>query len=385
MGQPSLTSTTDPTTGPGRAASEVRVRYLHGRPGAHPLHRGFAEAVGGDFEFIDLKMRWQDRERSKLYVVSSWLVNAAMLPRRRRYDVFLIDNLHIGPVLMKRLFLRRNQKIVVHLGSHTMYFLLSHRFSRPVERLHLWALRHYDALLCEGRMTVDIAHELLGDKHPPIYEVFSGPGLERLQALMEVEPDLESRRILFVGGGPAEFRMHYKGLDLMIDAFSIAAESDPRIEFDIIGEWDDETVNALLARTPPAVHPRIHFCGGIGGVAEYAECLRRAALYLHCARGDAFPGATIEAMNAGLVPLVSEWTGTRQIVGQVSDRLIAPLDAAEIAERISWYFGLDADDRGELSRRSRIAAAPYNQQAATAHYTATFDKICEDLGLVRAG
>jgi glycosyltransferase involved in cell wall biosynthesis len=356
----------------------VKVRYLHGRPGPHKLHGRFAAAVGGEPEFIDFRMRWHDRDRSRPYVLASWLVCAATLPQRREYDLFLIDGLHVPPVLMKRLFLRGDQKIVAHLGSHTTYFLLSHRFNRPVERLHLWALRNHDALICEGRMTVDIVHRLLGEACPPTYETFLGPAAERLQKLANVQPDLDARRILFVGSGPGEFRMDYKGLDLMIDAVAIASGSDPELEFDILGEWDAEIVDSLAARIPPAARARIRFRGPVDDIAGWFQ---RSSLYLHTARGDAFPTATIEAMSAGLVPIVSEWTGTWQVVNEVSDRLIAPLDASEIAERISWYFALDPATRHELSARSRSAAAEYTEETATGHYQETFGRICEDLGV----
>jgi glycosyltransferase involved in cell wall biosynthesis len=354
------------------------VRYLHGRPGPHPLQGRVAEAVGGEFEFIDFRMRWQDRSRSRVYTIASWLVCAATLPQRRRHDVFLIDNLHIMPVLMKRLFLRRDQKIVVHLASHTLYFLLTHRFSRLVERVHLWALRSYDALLCEGRMTLDMAHQLLGDSCPPTYETFQGVPAERLATLLAVDPDTTSRRIVFIGSGPGEFRKHYKGLDLMIDAVSLAWDSDPSIEFDILGEWDEGIVTEMTARVPPEARSRICFRGRADRIDPW---LRRASLYMHCARGDAFPTATNEAMAAGVVPLVSEWTGTRQIVHDVCDHLIVPLDAAAIAERISWYFALDDEERRRLSRLSRSAVRGYTEQAAIAHYRATFERMCEDLDL----
>ncbi len=227
-------------------------------------------------------MRWQDQNRSRIYTAISWLVCAATLPGRRNYDVFLIDGIHVMPVVMKRLFLSRKQKIVAHLGSHTMYFLLSHRFSRPVERLHLWALRSYDALLCEGAMTMEIAHELLRDRCPPTYQIFGGPSAERVKALLKVEPDLESRRLMFLWSGPGEFRMHYKGLDLMIDAVSMAAASDPRLEFDILGDWDDEIVDGLttgcLRNVENGFASRVKLSGsttGCGGLRS--TCIARAA------------------------------------------------------------------------------------------------------------
>lgn len=323
-------------------------------------------------------MRWQDRKRSRLYVLLSWLLSAATVPNRRKTDVFLVDNLHVSPVLLKRLFLRRNQKIVVHLGSHTMYFLVSHRYKPLVERLHLWALQNYDAVICEGNMTVKIVEDALGKDHPPIFETYLGPLADRLPALQAVNPDLDGQRLVFIGSGPGTFRMHYKGLDLMIEAFSIAAKSQHEIELDIIGEWEPEITGPLLDRLPGDIRERVHFRGRSRDVIAWLE---RSALCLHCARGDAFPTSTIEAMTAGVVPLISEVTGTRQLVRDVSEHLIAPLDGAEIARRIAWYFALTSSERAELSDRSRTAAAPYTEQSATAHYVSTFAQMCRDIGL----
>lgn len=337
-----------------------------------------AEAVGADFEFIDARMRWQDRERSRPYTMASWLVGAALLARRRAYDIFLVDNLHIPPVLMKRLFRRREQRIVAHLGSHTLYFLQSHYFTRLVERLHLWTLRNYDALLCEGHMSAVIARDLLGRAETHVYETFIGVSSERARLLSEVEPALESRKILFVGNGLDGFRLHYKGLDLMLDAVGIAATRDPAIVFEIVGAWSPETIADLMKTVTPAMQGRIVFRGV---VSDIGSALSGAALYLHCSRGDAFPISTIEAMTAGVVPIVSEWTGTRELASDVSPDLVVRLEAAAIADRINWYFDLEPEERRRLSDASRRAAARYTEPAAVEHYRATFAAMCDDLGV----
>ena len=366
---------------PVSSLEDLRVCYLHGRPGPHPLHGRFAETVGGEFVFIDFRMRWQDQNRSILYRMVSSFVCAATLPKRREYDVILVDNLHIAPVLMKLLFLRKEQKIVVHLGSHTLYFLHSHRFSHMVERIHVWALSHYDALMCEGRMAAEIAQGLLGDRCPPTYETFLGPPAERSQALTALQPALDGKVILFISSGPGPFRMHYKGLDLMIDAFAIAASRDPDLEFNILGDWDREVVERCLSGIPEDVRGRIHFRGRVDDIENWME---KASLYLHCSRGDAFPTATVEAMTAGLVPIVSEWTGTRQIVGEVDARLIAPTDPSSIAERIEWYFDLDESERRRLAVECRRLAQAYTEEKARSHYKKTFTAACRDFGLIES-
>jgi glycosyltransferase involved in cell wall biosynthesis len=303
---------------------------------------------------------------------------SAAVPGRRDYDVFLVDGLHISPVLMKILFLRKDQKIIAHLASHTLYFMYTHRFSRLVERLHVWALRRYDALLCEGAMASELVHRLVPESCPPTYETFIGPPAERAEYLVGLKPALDGRKILCIASGPGDFRMHYKGLDLMIEAIAGAVQHEPVIEFNILGAWDADIVDACLSRIPEEARRHVHFRGQVSDLAEWLE---DASLYLQCTRGDAFPTATLEAMTAGLVPMVSEWTGTRQIVREIDERLIVPLDASEIAARIRWYFGLGRDERLRLSRRSREAVAGYTQEAAVEHYRKTFATACRDLGL----
>ena len=81
----------------------MRISYIHGRPAAHPMHRKFSEAIGAEFQFVDFKMRWQDRDKSMLYRIISSFVCAFTFPEKRKYDYFLVDNLQFYPVIMKKL------------------------------------------------------------------------------------------------------------------------------------------------------------------------------------------------------------------------------------------------------------------------------------------
>jgi glycosyltransferase involved in cell wall biosynthesis len=164
----------------------------------------------------------------------------------------------------------------------------------------------------------------------------------------------------------------------MTEAVALAAEHDSEIELNIIGRWDEDVVEACLSRLPADSRRHVRFRGHMSDVDEW---LLQASLYLQCSRGDASPTAALEAMTAGVVPLVSEWTGVRQIVQEIDTRLIAPLRADEIAARILWYFGLESGDRLALSRRSREAVSGYTEEAAVEHYQRTFAALSRDLGL----
>ena len=78
--------------------------------------------------------------------------------------------------------------------------------------------------------------------------------------------------------------------------------------------------------------------------------MKSSSLYVHLGRGDAFPVSSMEAMLAGLPTIVSNETGTKEIVKEVSKNLIVPLNVNEVAKRIEWYFRLKKDEKNKLSK-----------------------------------
>lgn len=347
-----------------------RILYLEGRPSAHPVHKKLALSLNADVEHIDSVMRWQDKGRSLLYNAIAWIVNGIALLSKKRYDIILVDNLHFAPIIFKYLkFGRKKPRIVVHLGSHTLYFMYSNRFSKLNTSLHKFFLSKYDALLCEGEMAAELAHKMLGKETPPCHVTFLGPLKERGIKLSKCEPDLNSKNLLIIAAGPGEFRKFYKGIDLMIASFALVLKKHPGLTLTILGQWDQPIIEECLNHLSEGVRKQIQFKGSISNIEDY---LAVSSLCLHCTRGDAFPTSTIEAMSAGVPVLVSEWTGTKQITKEISGQLIVPLDKEIIADRINWYLDLPKSEKLRLSELSRKHAGNYTEESAIAHYREVF-------------
>ena len=84
--------------------------------------------------------------------------------------------------------------------------------------------------------------------------------------------------------------------------------------------------------------------------------IKNSALYVHIGRGDTFPVSCIEAMLGGLPAIVSEWTGTKEIVNKIDNRLIIELNPKELANKIIWYFSLNNAKKTKLSIKSKEEA-----------------------------
>jgi len=360
--------------------NQLKIAYLQGRPCAHPMHRRFAESVGGKFHYIDFRMRWQDKNRSIPFRIISWFVCAFTFPEKHNYNIFLIDNLHFPPVIMKIFHLiNRKQKIVAHMGSHTLYFIYSHRFSKFTEWLHIQALKRYDALICEGKMAEELVKKILGNNTPKLYTVFMGIPNEHYPSEKGITTNPGGKNILFIGNGPNYNRMWYKGLDLMISAFQLAKIKNAELTFTIVGDWEKAVIQELLKDCNEETKNAIYFAGSTDDLGKFTK---DASLCLHCARGDAFAISVLIAMGAGVPAIVSEWTGTKEVVAKVDEDLIVPLDKNIISEKIIWYFDLPIEKKKLLSDKCREVIKEYTEEKAVLFHQKTFLQLAKDFNFI---
>lgn len=361
----------------------AKTVFIHGRPGPHPFHAILAEAIGAEFLPVDFLLRWHDVPSRRFRKYLSWLLCALFFPRLRTYHTLLLDSVHFLPLLMRRLGrLRKGQRVVAFLHDETLFFLKEKRYSSLTHRALLSALRTHDALICFGEMQAHLARSLLGERGRPVMFTIRGGavGRDRLTAFNRVRPALDGRVVLFIGFGPAEWRGWYKGLDLLLHAVGLVSTKITELNVCVVGEWDPSYIEALQARLP--VFPsRVEFAGSIWDLSRLSHCLSGAALYVHLGRGDAFGISVLEAMCAGLPPIVSEWTGAREVVEKVDPRLVVPCDAKGAAERIQWYFQLSLEEKKELSARSREIAIQYTEEHAVESFVEAYCQILRHFSL----
>lgn len=348
--------------------TKVHTAFMHGRPAAHPAHALYARAVGADFYPVDPIMRWHDRKVPRWYRYLSWIVCSLVFAIRRRYSVWLSEGSHIPPVLIKHLtFPSARPRIITHLGDATLYFLANGQYSPFATRWILRILNQYDAIICEGRMQADIAMHTLGLR-PPIHTVINGVPSDRCDAYRRCRPEMGSANVIIVANGPGGWKTQYKGLDLAVSAVVTCRRLGLDIRLTVVGEWD-ECTRAVLLRTDPA---GIKF---IGYHSDLAAVFATGSVYLHPGRGDAFPLSVLEAMASGLVPIVSEWTGAKEVVEQVDAKLVCPLDARAIAKRIEWFMKLPLTEKIALSDKVRKVVSAYTEERAVRVFTDTFERI----------
>lgn len=331
----------------------MKISFIHGRPSAHPTHVKYAESINAEFFYVDSKIRYHDlKKASPFRRYFSWLRNS-LLFSKKKCDIYFSEEAYFPLGIMKWLYLvKGKRKIVALMGTHTLYFLAMNRYSFITTYMMKKLLKRYDAFICIGMLQKELLYSLLGRQPKmPIYCIYNGVEEARLKTLSTLRPELDSNNILFIGDIPNENRLWYKGFDIMLEAFSLIKKTYPNAMFTIVGDFDNKLIKGLLMQYSVDCRNSIFFVGKSTNIAAYLE---KASLYLHCARGEAWGISIMEAMAAGIIPLVSDKTGAMEVVNKIDERLVCSLSSKEIAERIGWIFEMPLSEKKIVSEKSRM-------------------------------
>lgn len=339
----------------------VSVAMLH--QGPHPAHRGFAEAVDADLV---------DYHRLSLGPIEGTVLedglNGLFYPD---YDVYLVEGSRPLYAALTRRF-TRGGKLVYLCADHGLYQLgnadfegdsalksLIGRFGTPVVR---GVGRHgIDGVIAVSEFAAEFTRPVVGPETAiEIAHPFVQP--ETYDALGNVAPDLKSNVAVTVARP-----WRYKGVDMLVDSWFRVREAVPDAELHIVGGGHPEVYSET-----PGVRVR-------GYVEDLADALEPASLFVQPSRMDTFPVSTLEAMRAGLVPLVTRTTGTRSEAWEIDPSLVVEPNADAIARGVREYFERPPDERRELAVHARERGDRFDMDSRTAAFRDSFCKVLKAL------
>jgi glycosyltransferase involved in cell wall biosynthesis len=351
--------------------------YIHGRPTGHPIHDEFAKILNAKFLPVDFILPWHENPDSgKIKRYLSWFLCGLFFPERENYSVFFTESIREPVLVMKLLRLINSRQILVPLmDNETLFFYHHNRYSKIVK----WMIRKYlqksDAIICVGDFQTQLAVQIVGEADSgKIRTVNNWVSREKSHDFSEILPDLDSNRILFIGDVSADFRAWYKGVDLIIGAFSIAASKNRAIILEMVGINEEKYLEKYITNLPPETKNRIR----VNNRQPVLPFLKTAALYLHCARGEAWGISIMEALVSGVPVICSDLTGAKEIVTKVSNDLIVPINPETIAEKIVWYFNLSADEKLKLSEKGRRVMEDYTEEKSLERFKNAYSSILNE-------
>ncbi|WP_138439353.1 glycosyltransferase family 4 protein [Marinobacter alexandrii] len=142
-----------------------------------------------------------------------------------------------------------------------------------------------------------------------------------------------------------------KGFDLLIQAFSLVAESFPNWDLVILGEGEERSMLEALV-TNLGLSGRVLLPGRIGDLAEWYN---RAEIYVMSSRFEGFPNTLMEAMAHGL-PAVSFdcKTGPADIIRDGIDGVLVPPADGDAGLARAMAEMIQDDDKRRLMGRAAV-------------------------------
>ena len=278
------------------------------------------------------------------------------------YDLYLTETCYYYAAAAKRLGRIRGR--IASVCSSPVFYNMLHGMIGGIERAMLLELaKDVDFFVLEGKYVGDVMRKLGIEK--PSCLAYTYVGRERYETLRRMKPDLKSKEIAII----ATNDYLYKGVDLLIEAVTLARKKDPGISLNVVvGNMDEGKISGLLSENMRMTHDAV-------------SALSKAGLYVHPARGDVFPVAPLEAMLAGVPTMVSSETGTKEVVWKVRPDFVLPLEPEKIAAKINEYFTLSSAEKNGLSEKFRKAALPFNEKEQLAFFRKNYSEMLEKLGI----
>lgn len=329
----------------------------------HPAHRGFAAAI--DADLVDY------RRRSAGPFTDTLVDDVYNGLRYPEYDVYVAEGSRplYAAVVHRAL---TGGRLVYLCADHGLYELgrgdfagdsvvksLIGRFG--VGGVRAAARRYVDGVIAVSEFAAEFTEPFVGSDTPVAvaHPYVQSDVFDRLQS---VEPTLDRPVAVTVAQGA-----RYKGVDLLVDAWPTVRSRHPDAELHVVGRGHPES----YADTPGVVVR--------GFVDDLGDVLAAASLYVQPSRMDTFPVATLEALCAGLPPLVTTQTGTRSVAREVAAQLTVEPTTDALAAGVGDYFDRPVDERAALSTAARERGATFDEATRTAAFAEAFERIVHEM------
>lgn len=336
----------------------------------HPAHHGFAESIGATPEILDLHKL--PTPYHKLFVGK---LPSGVISELPEYGVYVTE---FAPALcaLPSIKHRYPESTAIHLATHHIMGQRNYADSHPTslkdavwamdrfaeEKVLHWILKRYvDGIIAVSEYIRDGLLDVVGDDVPiKVVNPFVQP--EMMNRLSDVEPALDSTVAITVCDG-----REHKGVDMMVDGWSTVRQEHPSAEYWIVGEDQPDEYNR-----EPGVQT-------LGWVDDLTEVMEAASLYVHPARNDGCPVSVLEALAAGIPPVVTTTSGSGAIVGSVDERLVARPNIASLARSVSDYFDRSFESRAALSAECRETGRTFTKENQTAAFRSAFDSLLVEI------
>lgn len=185
-----------------------------------------------------------------------------------------------------------------------------------------------------------------------------------------ISPDFKKKTIGYIGR-----LITPKGSDILFKVFLKIHDYDQEYKLDVIGPlWDRRTVkefNSIKKRYPESIH-----------TTEFTNhpwtYIKDCSDYINAARIEPFGINILEAMCAGIPPVVTNRCGAAEFVAKASERLVVEPDVDDLYEAFLW-LNEDQKRKRLLAKKCKEIASQITRKKSVDKFKESFFSILDDI------
>ncbi|MDO8538457.1 MAG: glycosyltransferase family 4 protein [archaeon] len=312
---------------------KFKTAFLYSGP--HPVHKEWAELINADFVSNQVK-----GTSLNVWIIGRFVKSFSVqktIPKN--IDLLLCES--GSEIIAGALWKKKNpsKKLALIVDDPKLFLL---KKMNPITRsIYLWALKYFDLLI----PTTDLMMEAIPQEFRSKAKM--APMYADVEFFSQKQTDLNKKNLVFVGLVGEE-----KGVDKIIECFKIVQKDFPKSKLIIVGNGPKRKLYESMKIK------NIEFAG-YQDHQKIREIFLNSNIYINLARIEPAGIAIIEAMCAGLVPIVTENVGFKEIIRKVSPELV--VDSSENAAKQINRLWNDNVLLNNLSKKSVIEAKKITQ------------------------
>jgi len=271
--------------------------------------------------------------------------------------VFSEGGLGLPLAILKKI---KNPRAKIILLNADAFFYLISRSIFPKKLLMKFLLSFVDHIITVSKMNKRLASKYFKSRDIKVVHPFG------VNVNFDISCPLDTSNILFIGSHRAD-----KRFDNLVEAVKILNDDNGNFQLYLIGSCCDiiEEKHDWLHKIGFTKHPEKYFS--------------RCSFYVHPADFEPFPVSVLEAMSAGIIPIVTENTGQSEVFREHGlDFLILKDNKPKtIAEKIMRVYNRPLHWKRKISRKCKDISRRFSKESQVKEFKEVFNKTLEELGL----
>lgn len=174
----------------------------------------------------------------------------------------------------------------------------------------------------------------------------------------KIKADLNSKNIVSIGNAS-----YYRGTDILIDSF-LKLNRSYNNKLYIVGRKQIKLKE--LEDNPDKIK--------VTGRTDPIPYLSKCGLYINASRHDSFGINILEAMAAGIPPIITTHCGASEVLSKISKNLIVAPAASEIIKAVLW-LNKDMKRKKVLSKKCIKLSKKFSKETSMKNFKEKFYKL----------